>query len=214
MLVGCRVYAWLRVCIGISVLVLKRGLVTRMAPKKHVVAGKAEIHRHKRFQLPVRGSGLNVTQVQDPFIVVQYRVESNYFQLELDLRQAKFLRTDRDGSSTPPVRVSSSAASTPPAVQPEIHCAVHRHNRFQLPARGSWLHVTQVHEPFIVVQYKVESHYFRLEIDLSQARFLRTDRDDSSTPGMRITWGSASTPPAVQPATRGRSRTPRANGRS
>ena len=43
MVVECRVYAWLRVCIGISVLVLKRGLVTRMAPKKHLVAGKAEI---------------------------------------------------------------------------------------------------------------------------------------------------------------------------
>ena len=95
-----------------------------------------------------------------------------------------------------------------------LSTAVHRHNRFQLPARGSWLHVTQVHEPFIVVQYKVESHYFRLEIDLRQARFLRTDRDDSSTPRARVSWGSASTPPAVQPEIRCRSRTPRANGRS
>ena len=122
MVVECRVYAWLRVCIGISVLVLKRRLVTRMAPKKHVVAGKAEIHRHKRFQLPVRGSGLNVTQVQDPFIVVQYRVDSHYFRLEIDLHEARFLRTDRDDSSTPRVRVSWGSASTPPAVQPEIRC--------------------------------------------------------------------------------------------
>ena len=43
MVVECRVYAWLRVCIGISVLVLKRGLVTQMAPKQHLVAGKAEL---------------------------------------------------------------------------------------------------------------------------------------------------------------------------
>ena len=43
MVVVCHVYAWLRVCIGISVLVLKRGLVTQMAPKQHLVAGKAEL---------------------------------------------------------------------------------------------------------------------------------------------------------------------------
>ena len=172
------------------------------------------VHRHNRFQLPARGSGLNVTQVQEPFIVVQYRVESHYFQLEIDLRQASFLRTDREDSSTPSVSVSSSTASTPPAVQPEIRSAVHRHNPAQLPARSSWLQVTQVHEPFLVVHYSVESHDFGLKFDLHQARFLRTERDASSTPRARVSWGSALTPRAVQPESRYRSRSPRATGRS
>ena len=190
------------------------------------------VHRHNRFQLPARGSWLNVTQVQEPFIVVQYRVESHYFQLEIDLRHASFLRTDRGDSSTPSVSVRSSTASTPPAVQPEIRSAVHQHNPAQLPARsswlqvtqmrkpfvvihaGSWLQVTEVREPFIVVQYSVESQDFGLKFDLHQARFLRTERAVSSTPRARVSWGSAWTPRAVQPESRYRSRSPRATGRS
>ena len=190
------------------------------------------VHRHNRFQLPAQGSWLNVTQVQKPFIVVQYRVESHYFQLEIDLRHASFLRTDRGDSSTPSVSVRSSTASTPPAVQPEIRPAEHQNNPAQLPARsswlqvtqmrkpfvvihaGSWLQVTEVREPFIVVKYSVESQDFVLKFDLHQARFLRTERAVSSTPRARVSWGSAWTPRAVQPESRYRSRSPRATGRS
>ena len=85
--------------------------------------------------------------------------------------------------------------------------AVYRHNRFQLPAAVSWLNVTQVQEPFIVVQYRVGSDYFQLEIDLRTARFVRTFRGGTSAPGVNVT------PPAVQTETRSRSRTPGPNGR-
>ena len=192
----------------------------------------AAVRRHDRFQLPAQGSWLNVTKVQQPFIVVQYRVESHYFQLEIDLRHASFLHADGEDSCTPSVSVRSSTASTPLAVQPEIRSAVHQHNPAQLPARsswlqdtqmrkpfivvhaGSWLQVTEVREPFIVVYYSVESQDFGLKFDLHQARFLRTERDASSTPRARVSWGSALTPRAVQPESRYRSRSPRATGRS
>ena len=192
----------------------------------------AAVHRHDRFQLPAQGSWLNVTKVQQPFIVVQYRVESHYFQLEIDLRHASFLHADDEDSCTPSLSVTSSTASTPLAVQPEIRSAVHQHKPAQLPARssclqdtqmrkpfivvhaGSWLQVTEVREPFIVVYYSVESQDFGLKFDLHQARFLRTERAVSSTPRARVSWGSALPPRAVQPESRYRSRSPHATRRS
>ena len=192
----------------------------------------AAVRRHDRFQLPAQGSWLNVTKVQKPFIVVQYRVESHYFQLEIDLRHASFLHADDEDSCTPSLSVTSSTASTPLAVQPELSSAVHQHTHAQLPARssclqdtqmrkpfivvhaGSWLQVTEVREPFIVVYYSVESQDFGLKFDLHQARFLRTERDASSTPRARVSWGSALPPRAVQPESRYRSRSPHATRRS
>ena len=191
----------------------------------------AAVRRHDRFQLPAQGSWLNVTKVQQPFIVVQYRVESHYFQLEIDLRHASFLHADDEDSCTPSLSVTSSTASTPLAVQHELSSAVHQHTHAQLPARssclqdtqmrkpfmvvhaGSWLQVTEVREPFIVVHSSVDSQNFGIKFDLHQARFLRTERQASSTPRARVTWGSVLPPRAVQPESRYRSRSPHATRR-
>ena len=97
--------------------------------------------------------------------------------------------------------------ATGPSERRVLSSAVYRHNRFQLPAAGSWLNVTQIQEPFIVVQYRVASEYFRLEIDLRTARFERTFRGGTSAPGVNVT------PLAVQTETRSRSRTPGAEWR-
>ena len=97
--------------------------------------------------------------------------------------------------------------ATGPSERRVLSSAVYRHNRFQLPAAGSWLNVTQIQEPFIVVQYRVGSDYFQLELDLRSARFVRTFRGGTSAPGVNVT------PPAVQTETRSRSRTPGPNGR-
>ena len=102
--------------------------------------------------------------------------------------------------------------ATGPSERRVLSSAVYRHNRFQLPAAGSWLNVTQVQEPFIVVQYRVGSDYFQLEIDLRSARFVRTFRGGTSAPGVNVRSSPAPTPPAVQTETRSRSRTPGPNG--